>query len=323
MAVTSIGQDVTLRRGLRSRQSRSAAAEVAAATVAAVATRRRRRAAGSPGRSCRRRASSAAASTRARGTNPANGLPYTDIRGTCDRREQLAALVEQRALPLVQRDRRSRSRVCTRRRQYFDLLEDDATTPSGSPKDRFHFTYSTSEWLALVAVGHGSRLRRRLVRRRAARRRGGSSWPIRIRTRRRRAGSQPAARRGSRCSSMASTSSTPTRKPTIDTFVAGLYPDQPGENHTFVLRDPQTGSQRTVTLTSANVTIDPVQNVSMISTPTGTRRLHPVQRSPPDRRAAAHRRVRAAAPSRTSRISCSTCATTAAVCWRSRARSPT
>src|SRR5256885_2292237 len=42
---------------------------------------------------------------------------------------------------------------------YFDLLKTTATTASGNPKDRFHFTYDTSAWLALsqsgVSAGYG------------------------------------------------------------------------------------------------------------------------------------------------------------------------
>src|SRR5258708_24597438 len=36
---------------------------------------------------------------------------------------------------------------------YFDLLKTTATTPSGNPKDRFHFTYDTSAWVALSQSG--------------------------------------------------------------------------------------------------------------------------------------------------------------------------
>src|SRR5260221_12632301 len=42
---------------------------------------------------------------------------------------------------------------------YFDLLKTTATTPSGNPKDRFHFTYDTASWVALsqsgVSAGYG------------------------------------------------------------------------------------------------------------------------------------------------------------------------
>src|SRR5205085_790290 len=43
---------------------------------------------------------------------------------------------------------------------YFDLLKTTARTQSGNPKDKFHFTYDTSAWLALsqsgVSAGYGA-----------------------------------------------------------------------------------------------------------------------------------------------------------------------
>ena len=43
---------------------------------------------------------------------------------------------------------------------YFDRLKTSATTPSGNPKDKFHFTYPTTEWEQLsqsgVAAGYGA-----------------------------------------------------------------------------------------------------------------------------------------------------------------------
>jgi carboxyl-terminal processing protease len=43
---------------------------------------------------------------------------------------------------------------------YFDLLRTNATTPSGQPKDKFHFTYDTDDWIALsqggVSAGYGA-----------------------------------------------------------------------------------------------------------------------------------------------------------------------
>jgi hypothetical protein len=55
----------------------------------------------------------------------------------------------------------------------------------------------------------------------------------------------------------------------IDAFLAGLFPGQLGESHSFRVRDPQTGVRRTVTMQSTTVTIDPVQNVAVIPTQTG------------------------------------------------------
>ncbi len=36
---------------------------------------------------------------------------------------------------------------------YFDLLKTDAITDSGQPKDKFHFTYDTDDWIALSQGG--------------------------------------------------------------------------------------------------------------------------------------------------------------------------
>ena len=48
----------------------------------------------------------------------------------------------------------------------------------------------------------------------------------------------------------------------VDTLNAGLFPDAAGENHTFGIRDAGNGTTRTITLTSANFTSTPVQNVT-------------------------------------------------------------
>ena len=36
---------------------------------------------------------------------------------------------------------------------YFDLMKTDADTASGQPKDKFHFTYDTDDWIALSQGG--------------------------------------------------------------------------------------------------------------------------------------------------------------------------
>src|SRR5258706_6949167 len=48
---------------------------------------------------------------------------------------------------------------------YFGLLKTTATTPSGNPKDRFHFTYDTAAWVALSqsGVSAGYRVERALL----------------------------------------------------------------------------------------------------------------------------------------------------------------
>ena len=202
------------------------------------------------------------------GRNPANGQPYTDIQGSAtDENNWLRSWSNELYLwynEIIDRD----PGLYATPAYFGDILRTYATTPSGSPKDRFHFTYRTSDWLALVQSGTEAGY--------------GAVWSVISSTPPRRIvvaythpsspATAPAAnlQRGEEVLFIDGVDVVNTNtQATVDTFVAGLYPDQPGENHTFVLRNPQTGSQRTVTLTSANVTIDPVQNVNMIGTPTG------------------------------------------------------
>ena len=226
------------------------------------------------------------------GTNPANGLPYTDIQRQCDRREQLAALVEQRALPLVQRDHRSRSRsVCDAavlRRHLEDLRDDAVRQPQRSlPLHLPDFGLARAR-----AIGHGSGLRRRLVRHRqhaaAADRRGLYASELA----RDRAGSQPATRRGSvvhrrrrrrqhqhashgryvRCRALSGSAGRESHVRAAQSS-DGLAANRDADVRE---RDDRSGAER-----------QHDQHANR------QRRLHTVQRSPPGGRAAAHRRVRA------------------------------
>jgi C-terminal processing protease CtpA/Prc len=152
---------------------------------------------------------------------------------------------------------------------YFDLLQTTATTASGRDKDRFHFTYSTTEWLNLVQsgveAGYGAQWAvvaglppRRIV---VAYTEPGSPA----------ANAVPPVQRGEEVLTVdgedAVNSST---QAAVDTLNAGLFPDSVGEAHTLTLRHPRTGVQRTVTLSSAAVTKTPVQAVRTTVTPSGT-----------------------------------------------------
>src|SRR5262249_10846496 len=55
----------------------------------------------------------------------------------------------------------------------------------------------------------------------------------------------------------------------IDTFAAGLYPDQPGETHVFTIRHRRNRVSRPLPMQSENVTSLPVQNVKTIVTTSG------------------------------------------------------
>jgi C-terminal processing protease CtpA/Prc len=189
------------------------------------------------------------------GTNPETGAPYNEIQGAViDENNWLRSWSNDLYLwydEIVDRDPGRHTTV-----EYFDLQKTTALTASGRQKDRFHFTYPTSEWLSLaqsgVEAGYGalwavvaSAPPRRVV---VAYTEPGS--PARA------AGA--ALGRGAQVLTVDGVDVVNSNtQAAIDTFVAGLYPDSVGEQHTFRLRD-RLGVERTVTLTSAAVTKTPV-----------------------------------------------------------------
>ena len=94
------------------------------------------------------------------GTDPATGRAYPDVQGsTLAENNWLRSWTHElylwyREVP----DLNPASYATTA--QYFKLLKTSATTPSGNPKDKFHFTYPTAQWEALsqsgVSAGYGA-----------------------------------------------------------------------------------------------------------------------------------------------------------------------
>jgi C-terminal processing protease CtpA/Prc len=152
---------------------------------------------------------------------------------------------------------------------YFELLKTTATTPSGSAKDQFHFTYSTAEWMSFVQsgieAGYGAQVSvlspyppRRVV---VAYTEPGSPA----------ANASPPVQRGEEVTSVDGIDVVNDgTQAGVDLINAALFPDTVGESHTFTLRNPSTATQRTVTLQSAAVTKTSVQNVGTHATALGT-----------------------------------------------------
>src|SRR5437660_5485940 len=93
------------------------------------------------------------------GIDPTTGQPFRDVQGS--------ALTENNWLRSWTNDVylwydevTDRDPALSTTPDYFALLKTIATTPSGNPKDKFHFTYATSAWLALsqsgVSAGYGA-----------------------------------------------------------------------------------------------------------------------------------------------------------------------
>jgi hypothetical protein len=146
---------------------------------------------------------------------------------------------------------------------YFDLLKTFAFTPTGAPKDRFHFTYPTDEWQALSQSGEQPGYGAAFILLAAAPPRDVVVAYI-----------EPASpadaaglTRGTRVLEIDGVSVV--NGADVDTLNAGLYPAGAGEDHVFLVQDPDSATSRTVTMTSAIVTEDPVQAVRVIDTPTG------------------------------------------------------
>src|SRR5688572_16239281 len=92
------------------------------------------------------------------GTNPQTSLPYNEVRGTAtDENNFLRSWSND--LYLWYNEIVDRDPSLSTTPDYFNLLKTTAVTTSGRPKDRFHLTYPTSEWLTLsqsaVEAGYG------------------------------------------------------------------------------------------------------------------------------------------------------------------------
>jgi carboxyl-terminal processing protease len=144
---------------------------------------------------------------------------------------------------------------------YFGDLKTQATTPSGKPKDQFHFTYTTTDWVALsesgVEAGYGVQ------------------WAL-LSTKPPRElvvalvepGSPAAAAGLDRGAEVQTIDGADLKNGNdVDTLNNGISPASVGETHTFVVLDRGSTTPRTVTLASANITSVPVQNVHTLPTP--------------------------------------------------------
>ena len=147
---------------------------------------------------------------------------------------------------------------------YFELMKTTALTASGNDRDRFHFTVPTQEWLESsesgVVSGYGLQIA--LL---------ASTPPREIAIAYTEPGTPAAAEgvaRGARILTIDGEDAI--NGDDVDTLNSGLFPATVGEAHTFEIQDLGSTTTRTITLTSAEITTTPVQNVSTIATASGT-----------------------------------------------------
>ena len=141
---------------------------------------------------------------------------------------------------------------------YFEVMKTFALSPSGNPKDKFHFTYDTEEWNKLsqsgVSAGYGVEFYR--VRSSPPR-----QWLV--------AYTEPNTPAGDagliRGWEIASVDGVDFKEGSdTDVLNAALFPETLGEVHQFVFRDVASGETTSVDLTSQEITSTPVQSVKTI-----------------------------------------------------------
>ena len=142
---------------------------------------------------------------------------------------------------------------------YFPLLKTSAKTPSGNYKDKpqFHFTYKTSDWEALsqsgTSAGYGAELA--IIN---------PSTPRSVVVAYVDPNTPAATNNLSRGEQVITVDGVDVANGTdVTTLNNGLFPQTAGESHTLVLKELN-GTQRTVTIASANITSTPVQNAGVI-----------------------------------------------------------
>ena len=149
---------------------------------------------------------------------------------------------------------------------YFALLKTEERTPSGAPKDRFHYTRDTEEWTALLQAGQSAGY--------------GASWTFIAGAPPREAAvaytdpdtpaTEAGIRRGARIITVDGIDFVNvTGQANIDAIYDALYPNAAGETHSFEFRDVGSDASYTVELTSEIIVSAPVQNVRTVTSRAG------------------------------------------------------
>lgn len=149
---------------------------------------------------------------------------------------------------------------------YFELMKTEGTTPSGSPKDQFHFTYDTEVWQQLsqsgISAGYGVSVE--LI---------SASPPRRAVVAFVEPGSPAEAAGLTRGTAIIEVDGADLvnggTQADVDVLNAGLFPDAAGESHDFVVEDFDGANRRSITMVSAEITQDPVPTARIIETVRG------------------------------------------------------
>ncbi len=201
------------------------------------------------------------------GINPATGQPYQDIQGmTLDENNFLRSYSDDTYLwydEIVDQD----PGLFNDPLVYFDQLQTTAITPSGQPKDKFHFIFDSEEWFQLSQSGAAAGFGAEFILL--------SATPPReivvAYTEPNSPATTPPASlaRGATVLTINGFDINDNTQAGVDALNAGLFPEGAGETHTFEVLDIGAQTSRMITMTTEIITEDPVQSVGTINTPTG------------------------------------------------------
>ena len=200
------------------------------------------------------------------GTDPGTGKPYPDVQGsTLTENNWLRSWTNELYLWYNEVTDVDPSLYSTS--DYFNKLKTTQTDAAGQPQDKFHFTYATSTWETLsasdVQPGYGAQWV--LV----------STTPPRQLIVAYTIPNTPATAanltRGAQILTIDGVDLVnASDQASVNTLNKGISPATVGESHTFTVQDPGSSTTRTVTLTSQNVTENPVPLVTTFPTSLGT-----------------------------------------------------
>ncbi len=200
------------------------------------------------------------------GNDPATGMPYPDVQGSVlDENNFLRSFSDETYLwydEIVDRNPGGYGDPLA----YFDVLRSTASTSSGQPKDKFHFTYDSADWYQLSQAGVSAGY--------------GVTWvtlsnvpPRELRVAYTEPGSPATApsanlMRGEWIVAVDGVDIDTDTQAGIDTLNEGLFAPDVGDTHAFTVLGLG-GASRNISMTAAEITADPVQNVQVLDTPTG------------------------------------------------------
>lgn len=198
------------------------------------------------------------------GIDPATGLAYPDVQGsTVDENNFLRSHANDTYLwydEIVDRD----PSLYNDPLGYFDLLKTNATTASGQPKDKFHFTYDSLEYYQLsqsgIAAGYGAQWA--LI---------SATPPREVRVAYTEPNSPAAAvnlLRGATVLEVDGYDINDTTQAGLDAINEGLFSPTTGQQYNFRVLDA-IGTVRAIAMTAEEITTAPVTNVQVLDRPSG------------------------------------------------------